>query len=175
MSLHGKLLERAAQGKPLRVGMIGAGKFGAMFLAQIPRLTGMHLTAIGDLSPANARKSLERVGWQPGQYGADSFDEAVRDGTTWITDDWQSVAACPAIDVIVECTGHPVAAVEHCLAAFANGKHVVNVTVEADAFCGPLLARRAEQAGVVYSPFADRWSLSSDMDVNYMVVAEQMA
>jgi predicted homoserine dehydrogenase-like protein len=163
MSLHGKLLERAAQGKPLRVGLIGAGKFGAMFLAQIPRLTGMHLTAIGDLSPANARKSLERVGWQPGQYGADSFDEAVRDGTTWITDDWQSVAACPAIDVIVECTGHPVAAVEHCLAAFANGKHVVNVTVEADAFCGPLLARRAEQAGVVYSlAFGDQPALICD-------------
>jgi hypothetical protein len=48
----------------------------------------------------------------------------------------------PAIDVVVECTGHPIAAVDHCLEAFAHGKHVVNVTVEADAFCGPLLARR---------------------------------
>jgi predicted homoserine dehydrogenase-like protein len=59
--------------------------------------------------------------------------------------------AHPAIDVIVECTGHPIAAVDHCLEAFAHGKHVVNVTVEADAFCGPLLARKAAEAGVIYS------------------------
>ena len=48
----------------------------------------------------------------------------------------------PGIDIVVECTGSPVHAVDHCLAAFAERKHVVNVTVEADAFCGPLLARQ---------------------------------
>ena len=67
----------------------------------------------------------------------------MKDGTTThIGDDWQALVSHPAIDVIVECTGHPIAAVEHCLAAFAHGKHVVNVTVEADAFCGPLLAQQ---------------------------------
>jgi predicted homoserine dehydrogenase-like protein len=163
MSLHGKLLERAAQGKPLRVGLIGAGKFGAMFLAQIPRLPGMHLVAIGDFSPANAKKSLERVGWKPEQYGAGSLDEAMKKGTTCVSDNWEQVVAYPAIDVIVECTGNPVAAVEHCLTAFKNGKHVVNVTVEADAFCGALLARRAKEAGVVYSlAFGDQPALICD-------------
>ena len=52
---------------------------------------------------------------------------------------------------MIECTGHPLGAVEHCLAAFRHGKHAVNVTVEADALCGPLLSRRAAEAGVVYS------------------------
>ncbi|MDR3472188.1 MAG: Gfo/Idh/MocA family oxidoreductase, partial [Devosia sp.] len=164
MSLHSKLLQRAAQGKPIRVGVIGAGKFGAMFLAQIPYLIGMHLTAIGDIHPDNARKSLERIGWQPDRYAARSFDEAMQNGTTLITENWQAVVAHPAIDVIVECTGNPVAAVEHCLEAFRQHKHVVNVTVEADAFCGMLLARRAEEAGVVYSlAFGDQPALICDL------------
>ena len=164
MSLHGKLLERAAQGRPIRVGMIGAGKFGAMFLAQIPSLPGMHLVAIGDNYPANARKSLERVGWKPERYAAGSFDDAMKDGTTFITDNWQAVVAHPAIDVIVESTGSPFAAVEHCLEAFRQHKHVVNVTVEADAFCGMLLARRAEAAGVIYSlAFGDQPALICDL------------
>src|SRR3546814_9614215 len=68
------------------------------------------------------------------------------------------------IDIIVECTGNPIAAVEHCLAAFEHGKHVVNVTVEADAFCGPLLGRKAAQAGVVYSlAFGDQPALICDL------------
>lgn len=164
MSLHEKLLERAAEGRPIRVGMIGAGKFGAMFLAQIPHLPGMHLMAIGDLNPANARHSLERVGWQTERSAARSFDEALKNGNTFITDDWKAVVSHPAIDVIVECTGNPVAAVEHCLEAFRNNKHVVNVTVEADAFCGYLLGRRAREAGVVYSlAFGDQPALICDL------------
>ena len=85
-------------------------------------------------------------------------------GATHIGDDWQALVAHPAIDVVVECTGHPIAAVEHCLAAFANRKHVVNVTVEADAFCGPLLAKKAADAGVVYSlAFGDQPALICDL------------
>jgi predicted homoserine dehydrogenase-like protein len=63
-------------------------------------------------------------------------DDAVKTGTTWITDDWRAVVTHPDIDIVVECTGNPIAAVDHCLAAFDNRKHVVNVTVEADAFVG---------------------------------------
>ncbi len=88
----------------------------------------------------------------------------VKHGTTHIGDDWQALVAHPAIDIVVECTGHPIAAVEHCLEAFAHGKHVVNVTVEADAFCGPLLARKAAEAGVVYSlAFGDQPALICDL------------
>jgi len=151
MNLHQKLLQRAQQGRPIRIGLIGAGKFGAMYLAQVPRMPGVHLVAIADLSPANARASLARVGWTPEQSAAPSAQQALAQGTTWITDDWQAVTRHPQIELIVECTGNPLAAVDHILNAFAHGKHVVNVTVEADAFCGPLLAARAQAAGVVYS------------------------
>ncbi|MGJ7504129.1 NAD(P)H-dependent oxidoreductase [Variovorax sp. ZT5P49] len=164
MSLHSRLQQRAAEGRPIRIGLIGAGKFGAMYLAQIPRTPGVQLVAIADLSPDAARINLERVGWQPERAAAASVQEALKHGTTWITDDWQAVTREPSIDIVVECTGNPIAAVDHCLDAFAHGKHVVNVTVEADAFCGPLLAHRAQQAGVIYSlAFGDQPALICDL------------
>ncbi|MEO8923291.1 MAG: Gfo/Idh/MocA family oxidoreductase, partial [Caldimonas sp.] len=164
MSLHAQLQRRAAENKPIRIGLIGAGKFGSMYLAQIPRTPGVHLVGIADLSPDGARANLARVGWKDEQTRAASLDAALKAGTTHIGEDWQALVSHPAIDVIVECTGHPIAAVEHCLAAFAHGKHVVNVTVEADAFCGPLLARRAADAGVIYSlAFGDQPALICDL------------
>jgi len=164
MNLHRLLLDREAQGKPLRVGLIGAGKFGAMYLAQVPNTPGIHLVGIADLAPDNARANLERVGWKPETFAAASLDRAVAERRTHLGDDWQKVVAHPGIDIVVEATGNPVAAVEHALAAFAHGKHVVMVTVEADAFCGPLLARRARTAGVVYSlAYGDQPALICDL------------
>ncbi|MEJ1127504.1 Gfo/Idh/MocA family oxidoreductase [Variovorax sp. CCNWLW225] len=164
MSLYTRLQQRAAEGRPVRIGLIGAGKFGSMYLAQIPRTPGVQLVAIADLSPAAARVNLERVGWQAERTAAGSVQQALKTGSTWITDDWQAVTREPSIDIVVECTGNPVAAVDHCLDAFAHGKHVVNVTVEADAFCGPLLARKAQQAGVIYSlAFGDQPALICDL------------
>ena len=164
MSLYSKLQERAANNTPIRIGLIGAGKFGAMYLAQIPRTPGVHLVGIADLAPDAARRNLARVGWKPEQLQAQSPQEALRTGATWLTDDWQALVNIPDIDIIVECTGNPIAAVEHCLAAFERRKHVVNVTVEADAFCGPILARRAAEAGVLYSlAFGDQPALICDL------------
>jgi len=164
MSLHNQLKQRAADGKPIRVGLIGAGKFGSMYLSQIPRTPGVHLVGIADLSPSAARANLARVGWDPARTEAASLDSAMKDGDTHITEDWKSVVTHPGIDVVVECTGHPIAAVDHCLEAFAHGKHVVNVTVEADAFGGPLLARKAAEAGVAYSlAFGDQPAMICDL------------
>jgi predicted homoserine dehydrogenase-like protein len=164
MNLFSKLQQRAADGKPIRIGLIGAGKFGSMYLAQIPRTPGVHLVGIADLSPDNARANLARVGWKPERVQASSIEAAITHGTTHVSEDWQALVRHPAIDVIVECTGHPIAAVDHCLEAFAHGKHVVNVTVEADAFCGPLLARKAAEANVVYSlAFGDQPALICDL------------
>ena len=164
MNLHAKLLQRAADNRPIRIGLIGAGKFGSMYLAQIPRTPGVHLVGIADLSPDNARTNLARVGWEAERLTASSLDDAVKHGSTHVSDDWQSLVRHPAVDVIVECTGSPLHAVDHILEAFANRKHVVNVTVEADAFCGPLLATRAQTAGVVYSlAFGDQPALICDL------------
>ncbi len=164
MSLYRQLQQRQAQGRPVRVAMIGAGKFGAMYLAQVPRTPGVHVVAIADLLPEGARARLAQVGWAPERSQAANLDEALAQGSTWVTDDWRRLVEAPAIDIIIECTGNPVAAVDHILAALAQGKHVVNVTVEADAFCGPLLAQRAAQAGRVYSlAFGDQPALICDL------------
>jgi predicted homoserine dehydrogenase-like protein len=164
MNLYTKLEQRAADNRPVRIGLIGAGKFGSMYLAQVPRTPGVHLVGIADLSPDAARANLARVGWELQRTQATSLDDAIKRGHTFISDDWRALVSHPAIDVIVECTGNPIAAVEHCLAAFNHGKHVVNVTVEADAFCGPLLARKAAEKGVVYSlAFGDQPALICDL------------
>jgi predicted homoserine dehydrogenase-like protein len=164
MNLYAMLQQRAAQSRPLRVGVIGAGKFAAMYLAQVPKTPGVHVLGIADLAPANARANLQRVGWEPERYAAPSLAAALAQGGTHVGEDWEALVAHPAIDIVIEATGNPVAAVTHALAAFRHGKHVVMVTVEADAFCGPLLARRAAEAGVVYSlAYGDQPALICDL------------
>jgi predicted homoserine dehydrogenase-like protein len=164
MNLHTKLRERAARDCPIVVGLIGAGKFGAMYLHQALRTPGVHVAGIADLSPPRAIENLKRVGWPEERYAARSLDDALKHRTTFLTDDWHALVKHPKVDVIVECTGNPGAAVEHCLAAFASGKPVVNVTVEADAFCGPVLALKAKQAGVLYSlAYGDQPALACDL------------
>jgi predicted homoserine dehydrogenase-like protein len=151
MNLHAKLQEREAQGKPLRLGVIGAGKFATMYIAQVPRTPGVHLAGIADLNPAYAKANLERTGWAPEHFSAPSLEAALKERRTHLGEDWRALVSHPAIDIVIEATGNPLAAVEHALEAFRHGKHVVMVTVEADAFCGPLLAQKAAAAGVVYS------------------------
>ena len=164
MNLYAKLQQRAAEGRPLRVGVIGAGKFGSMYIAQVPNTPGVHLAGIADLSPENARANLARVGWTAERAAATSLDAALKSGQTHVSDDWRALVAHPAIEIVVEATGNPVAAVEHAQEAFRHGKHVVMVTVEADAYCGPILAQKAAAAGVVYSlAYGDQPAIICDL------------
>lgn len=151
MNLHAMLLRRAAEGNPLRVALIGAGKFGSMYLAQARRTVGLHLAAVVDLDPGRARASLARTGWPPEQVSAGSLKEALREGSTFVTDDTFAVIATGGVEVVIDATGHPGAGVRHVLACCEHGKHIVMVNVEADALAGPALARRAARAGIVYS------------------------
>lgn len=151
MNLHRLLLERAAQGKPVRVALVGAGKFGAMFLSQAPRTPGLHVIGVADLSPQRAREALARAGWPQARYAAPSADAALATGGTWITDDALSLIAAGPVEVVIDATGDPAAGIRHVLACCQHGKHVVMVNVEADALAGPLLARRCREAGVLYS------------------------
>src|SRR4051812_47465290 len=146
MNLHAMLRRRAAEGRPITVGVIGAGKFGSMFLAMAARSPGIQVAGIADLSVPRAREALARVGWAPEQYAAASLDAALAGGSTHLTEDAMALMAEPRIEVIVECTGHPAAGIHHALAAIAHGKHIVMVNVEADVLAGPLLAERARAA-----------------------------
>ena len=164
MNLFTKLQVRAATDTPIRVGMIGAGKFGSMFLAQAIKLPGIHIVAICDIDLEQAKSNLAYIGWPQDRYGATSLDDAQKHYSTFLTDHSELVINCPHIDIIIECTGNPVAAVAHTVATFAAHKHVINATVEADAFCGTGLAAAAHEAGVIYSmAYGDQPALVCDL------------
>jgi predicted homoserine dehydrogenase-like protein len=151
MNLSSLLLAREAVGKPVTVGLIGAGKFGTMFLAQARLTHGLHVVAVADLDVARARSQLKTAGWPAEQFAAVSLGDAAKQRRTHVTPDAEALIAFAGIEVIVEATGIPEAGIKHALAAIAHGKHIVMVNVEADALAGPLLARKAKAAGVVYS------------------------
>jgi len=153
MNLHHLLQTRAAAGKPVRVVLIGAGKFGSMFLSQVPHTPGLEVPVIVDLDPDRAREACRTVGWD---------DERIK--ATTFTDDGARAIAGGAFDVVVEATGNPAVGIRHARAAIAAGKHVVMVNVEADVLAGPLLAEEARKAGVVYSlAYGDQPALTAEM------------
>ena len=151
MSMAAKLAALAKAGKPVRVGVVGAGKFGSMFLAQAPRTPGIHVIGIADRNLDRARNAVERVGWPRERATAASFDEARRSGGAVLTEDAEALIAADGVDVIIEATGDPAAGVRHALACCRHNRHVVMANVEADALAGPFLARRAAEAGILYS------------------------
>ena len=151
MSLIEKLKQRASDNNPVRVAIIGAGKFGSMYLSQAPRTPGIHLVAIADLSPTRARESLTRVGWDEARFSATSLQDAAKSGSTFITDDAEKIIASEYVDIVIDSTGNPAAGIRHALLCFDHRKHIIMVNVEADVLAGPLLARKAAEAGVIYS------------------------
>lgn len=151
MSLIAKLKARAEAGAPVKVGLIGAGKFGSMYLAQAPRTPGIHLVGVADLSPDRARAALQRVGWEAERYSAGSWSDAIRNGSTFITDDADAMIASDYVNIVIDATGSPAAGIHHALLCCKHRKHIVMVNVEADVLAGPLLARRAAEAGIIYS------------------------
>lgn len=164
MNLHRLLLRRATEGRPIRVAVIGAGKFGSMFLHQATRMPGLQVLGIGDLSVPRARAALARIGWPAAQAGAPDADTAARTGQTWLTEDSLGLIADPRVEVVVEATGDPAAGLRHARHAIRHGKHVIMVNVEADVLAGPVLAQEAEAAGVVYSmAYGDQPALVAEM------------
>ncbi|MGJ5045288.1 MULTISPECIES: NAD(P)H-dependent oxidoreductase [unclassified Bradyrhizobium] len=152
MNLHALLQARAAAGKPVRVALIGAGKFGSMFLAQVPHVAGLEVPVIIDLDPDRARDACRTVGWSAELIARTNFSP---DG---------SKATGDGIDVVVEATGNPAAGIRHARAAINAGKHIVMVNVEADVLAGPLLAEEARKAGVVYSlAYGDQPALTAEL------------
>ena len=148
------LLKRAAAGRPLRVAVVGAGRFGTTVVAQISQAPGMEIVAIADVSRPNLEAAWAAYG-RPADAVAypDSPAEAaasVRSGTATGLLDASVVAGLP-IDVVVEATGVPEVSARICRDCIVAGLHVVNVTVECDVAVGPVLARLAREHGVAYS------------------------
>jgi predicted homoserine dehydrogenase-like protein len=152
MNLSSLLAARHAANKPVRVALIGAGKFGSMFLSQVPHTPGLEVPIIADLDLERAREACRTVGWPQDRIAATAF---TADGLKALSGD---------IEVVVEATSSPSAGIKHARAAIAHGKHIVMVNVEADVLAGPLLAEKARKAGVVYSlAYGDQPALTAEM------------
>lgn len=145
------LSARAAGGKPIRVGLIGAGRFGSMALAQVRALPGIQVAAVADLNPGQAHTALALALWPPQRAVARSLGDAIETGATWVTTDAAALFSDGALDVVIEASGDPAAALRHAAAAIAAGTSVIMATLAADVLAGPLLAARAEEKGVIYS------------------------
>src|SRR5499427_6687231 len=153
VSLYQLSQQRAEAGRPVRVGLIGAGKFGSMFLSQVPTIPGLEVVVIADLDPERARAACRKVGW-----------DAVRIARTRFVPSGIELCADDAVEVVVEATGIPAAGIAHARAAIAAGKHIVMVNVEADVLAGPLLAQEARRKGIVYSlAYGDQPALTCEL------------
>jgi predicted homoserine dehydrogenase-like protein len=136
-------------------------------ISQSHRTKGVRLAAIADLSPERALASLKRTGFAEDKYDATaklSLEEGYKQGKTVITTDSAAMIASPHIDVVLEVTGNPAAGVRHVLLCCEHKKHIVMVNVEADVLAGPLLTRKAKEAGIIYSmAYGDQPALIAEM------------
>jgi predicted homoserine dehydrogenase-like protein len=158
------LAERADRGRPITVALIGAGKFGRMFLVQARHVRGIHIAAIVDKSVDQACNALALAGWPAPAYAAPDLPIALATGATFVTDDAGPILAGAGVDVVVEATGDVEAALAHALACLEHGKHLIMVTIEADVLAGPLLAARFREGGLIYSlAYGDQPALIAEM------------
>jgi predicted homoserine dehydrogenase-like protein len=135
-----------------------------MFLSQAPLTRGLHVVGIADLDINRAHQAVRRVGWPAERTEAKSFPDALGAGKTFLTEDSEALIAAEGLDVIIEATGNPAAGIQHALGCFRHKRHIVMVNVEADALAGPLLARRAAEAGVLYSfAYGDQPALIAEL------------
>ena len=153
MYLHNAISKRVDENNPVKVALIGAGKFGSMFLSQVPTTAGLEVAVIADLKPENAIKACKNVGWSNELIKKTKFvDEAIK------------AINLAEVDVVIEATGFPAAGIEHARQAFQNGKHIIMVNVEADVLAGAALVKEAKSAGVIYSmAYGDQPALTAEI------------
>ena len=151
MYIYQELAARA--NRPVQVGLIGAGKFGSMFLSQVPTTVGLEVAAIADLDVERAKNTCRKVGWSEEQLAKTKFFENT-----------QTMLDSSRIDVVVEATGNPAVGISHAKMAIERKLHIVMVNVEADVLAGAILAKEARDAGVVYSmAYGDQPALTIEL------------
>lgn len=139
----------------------------SLSISQSHRTPGIRLAAIADLSSDRALASLKRTGFPDSKYdttGSLSIEDGIKAGKTAITTLSEDLISAPSIDVVLEVTGNPAVGVKHALLCCEHKKHIVMINVEADVLAGPLLARKAKEAGIIYSmAYGDQPALIAEL------------
>lgn len=150
-----QLAQRAAENNPIRVGIIGAGKFGAGLVAQLSQMQGMVASAIADINLKHAIDAYTVSNIPPDAISyirnVNEMNDAIRSGKRVVTEDGMHIIQSDLIDVVVEATGIPEVGARMAYHTLMHKKHLVMVNVETDVTVGPFLRRLADDAGVVYT------------------------
>jgi predicted homoserine dehydrogenase-like protein len=149
------LAARADRGKPIRIGLVGAGEMGTDIVSRVAHMRGIEIGAISELNPTAAAKSVEIAYGDASRavkaVSSDAANTAMESGKIAVTDNVSLLLESGLIDVVVDATGVPAVGAEIGLAAMERGKHLVMMNVEADVTIGAYLRSEAERLGVVYS------------------------
>jgi predicted homoserine dehydrogenase-like protein len=149
------LRARAATGRPVRIGLIGAGEMGTDIVARVAHMEGIEIGAISELNPVNAHKAVDIAFREKGHSRdastTDSVNAAIEAGKIAITSDANAILNSGLIDVVIDATGIPAVGAEIGLRAMEHGKHLVMMNVEADVTIGAYLKSEADRLGVTYS------------------------
>jgi predicted homoserine dehydrogenase-like protein len=154
LPLHEALAAREKAGKPIRIGLIGAGQMGTDILVQVAQMQGIEVAAVADRDPERVRVAAahaERREDVRAVEGGLEIANAIQAGKIAATTSPEAVCASEAIDVIIDATGSPDAGARVALTAIAAKKHVVMMNVEADVTAGAYFAAEAAKAGIVYT------------------------
>jgi predicted homoserine dehydrogenase-like protein len=148
------LAQREAEGRPIRIGLVGAGFMGRGVALQLcTPLVGLRLVAIANRRVDAAQRVWSEAGQAPAVVARNQreLDSAVAAGRAVVTDDPSLLCFCDQIDALIEVTGQVEAGANTALAAIAGRKHLVMMNAQLDATLGPILKVRADQAGIILS------------------------
>jgi predicted homoserine dehydrogenase-like protein len=152
MSYRARLQAREAEiGRPLRVGLVGAGQMGRGFAAQLLRMPGVSLSAVLDVQRDRAEEALTQAGITPdAATTTDAAVQAIENGGSVALGGIDELGALP-LDVVVEATGVPDVGARVALESLLSGKGIATLNVESDVTIGALMKVVAEKAGAIYS------------------------
>ena len=149
------LAARAETGKPVRIGLVGAGEMGTDIVSRVAHMRGIEIGAISELNPQAAGRSVTIAYGDPDRAVAtdttDALNAAIEQGRIATTQKVETLLESGLIDVVIDATGIPSVGAEIGLAAMERGKHLVMMNVEADVTIGAYLRSEAERLGVIYS------------------------
>jgi predicted homoserine dehydrogenase-like protein len=153
VSLSARLRAREQElGRPVRIGLAGAGQMGMGFVAQVQRIPGMETAAIADVLPGRPKQAFAQAGVNDvvESDDPDALAQAVADGRPVGVADARLLVDLP-VDVVVDATGVPDVGALISYAALTGGKDVATLNAEADVTIGLLLSRVAQASGQVYA------------------------
>lgn len=150
MNYTEELIKREKElGRPVRVGLAGAGQMGSGLAAQIGKIPGMELVACADIDLARAENALKLAGINKIGHNSDA-SASIENGQGGVVDNAKALAELP-IDIVYEATGVPWVGAEVADACIDANKHILMLNVETDVTIGQYLANKANMNDVIYS------------------------